>query len=178
MQQIPRIHEQGAQRFSSRCRRAFSLLDLPPALDGLFRGACRRRPKNMRVAADHLAPRPRQHRAQRPPALALRDQRKKEHRIQHVTQLVQEGLAPAALRGFEDFPGFFDEVGQQRGGGLRPIPGAAARGLEPFGGRHEIPKRILRRLSSSCLTHAKTCVMIKLFGPVGKPFCAQPTRYN
>jgi|GEM_PF-5252469 len=88
------------------------------------------------MASDHLAPCLGQDCADITPAFALSDQGQEEHRIEHVTQLVQEGLAPASLRGFEDFPGFLDEVWQERAGGLRPVPGTAARGLEPLRGRH------------------------------------------
>jgi len=98
--------------------------------------------EHVRMAPNHFLPRRGQQRLKRGPAGSFRDQREEQDAVEDVTKFSLQLIVMMGANGFKHLPGFLDQVGQEGGDCLSPVPGATPRSLEPLGGGDKVPKRV------------------------------------
>jgi hypothetical protein len=113
-------------------------------------------PKDMRVAPHHLGFGLAEQRSKPCRVVPSCHQRDKEDGIEDVSKLLIEVAAPSPADRLKHLPCFLDQILEQGGHGLRPVPGAPARGPEPLGGADQAPEGIRG------LTHQSGYVIIRL----------------
>jgi len=111
-------------------------------LGGIFRA---RLPENMRMPPDHLVMDGADHLGSGEAALFAGDLGMKNNLQKQVAHLIRKlGVVPA-FEGFQNFVGFFDEIGSQRLMRLLAVPRAPVRRAQSGLNGHELFKPLARR---------------------------------